>query len=113
HGNNLVFHEFAHQLDMLDGEINGTPLLPDPKLARRWQKVMTAEFERLIRASERGRATLLDDYGATDPGEFFAVATERFFDRPVEMREWHPNLYDLLRDYYRQDPATRLSEPEA
>ena len=106
-GNNLVFHEFAHQLDMLDGEVNGTPLLRDRKFARRWQKVMTAEYEQLIRASERGRATLLDDYGATSPGEFFAVATECFFDRPVEMSERHPKLYELLRDYFQQDPAVR------
>lgn len=111
-GNNLVFHEFAHQLDLLDGEINGTPLLRDRKLARRWQKVMTAEYERLVRASERGRATLLDDYGATDPGEFFAVATECFFDRPVDLGATHPKLYELLRDYFQQDPAARRKARE-
>src|SRR5262249_3994686 len=111
-GNNLVFHEFAHQLDMLDGEVNGTPLLRDRRLARRWQKVMTAEYERLVRAAERGRATLLDEYGADNAGEFFAVATECFFDRPVPLRERHPKLYELLRDYYRQDPAARLAGPD-
>ncbi len=108
-GNNLVFHEFAHQLDLLDGEINGTPLLRDRRLARRWQKVMTAEYEQLVRAAERGRATLLDDYGADNPGEFFAVATECFFDQPVALSERHPKLYELLRDFFQQDPAARLA----
>jgi MtfA peptidase len=106
-GHNLVFHEFAHQLDMLDGAINGTPPLKGAEQARRWHDVMTAEYRRLVAASEHGRATLLDHYGATNEGEFFAVCTECFFDRPVEMRRQHPQLYDLLREYYRQDPAER------
>ena len=106
-GHNVVFHEFAHQLDMLDGGINGTPPLRDAAQARRWHDVMTAEYKRLVAASERGRATLLDHYGATDEAEFFAVCTECFFDRPVEMRREYPQLYDLLREYYRQDPAER------
>jgi Mlc titration factor MtfA (ptsG expression regulator) len=107
HGRNLVFHEFAHQLDMMNGAIDGTPLLADERQARRWETVMTAEYDRLLRAVERGRETLLDDYGVKDEGEFFAVATECFFDRPVEMRQVHPRLYEVLRDYYRQDPAGR------
>jgi Mlc titration factor MtfA (ptsG expression regulator) len=110
-GHNVVFHEFAHQLDMLDGVINGTPPLPDPKDRERWKQVMTREYQRLIEASEHGRATLLDQYGTTNEGEFFAVATECFFDRPADMRRRHPDLYDLLRTYYRQDPAARLQNP--
>jgi Mlc titration factor MtfA (ptsG expression regulator) len=106
-GRNLVFHEFAHQLDMLDGIINGTPPLRDRAQARRWHDVMTAEYQRLIEASEQGRATLLDQYGTVDEAEFFAVATECFFDKPVPMVQRHPQLYDLLREYYRQDPAAR------
>jgi hypothetical protein len=106
-GYNVVYHEFAHQLDMLDGEINGTPPLKDAAQAKRWHDVMTAEYQRLVSASERGRATLLDHYGATNEAEFFAVCTECFFDRPVEMRRQYPQLYDLLREYYRQDPAER------
>jgi Mlc titration factor MtfA (ptsG expression regulator) len=66
---------------------------------------MDHEYRRLIRAAERGRATLLDSYGATDPAEFFAVATECFFDAPLEMRRVHPELYDLFASYFRQDPA--------
>jgi MtfA peptidase len=108
-GRNLVLHEFAHQLDMQDGEVNGTPLLTDPELDRRWQKVMAAEYERLLDDTEEGRPTLLDEYGTTDPGEFFAVATECFFTRPREMRRRHRALYNLFRDYYRQDPAERLA----
>jgi Mlc titration factor MtfA (ptsG expression regulator) len=106
--NNLVLHEFAHQLDMLDGAIDGTPPLKNEAQGRRWHKIMTAEFRRLVRASDHGRPTLLDHYGATDEAEFFAVATECFFDRAVEMKERYLELYELLRDYYRQDPAARL-----
>ncbi len=108
-GKNLVFHEFAHQLDMLDGVIDGTPPLRDRDQYRRWQKVMTAEYQRLIEASAEGRATLLDKYGTVNEGEFFAVATECFFDKPVALARRHPPLYDLLREYYGQDPAARCA----
>jgi Mlc titration factor MtfA (ptsG expression regulator) len=106
-GENLVFHEFAHQLDMADGYVDGTPPLKNPKQARRWAKVMTAEFDRLRRESDSGKATLLDAYGAINEGEFFAVATECFFNRPLPLRERHPKLYDLFREFYQQDPAER------
>ncbi|MCI0683125.1 MAG: zinc-dependent peptidase [Gemmataceae bacterium] len=103
-GENLVFHEFAHQLDMENGDADGVPLLP-PALRRRWQQVMAPEFQRLRQAADRQRRTLLDPYGATNEAEFFAVATEEFFDRPLELRDVHPRLYDLLREYYRVEPA--------
>jgi MtfA peptidase len=109
-GHNVVFHEFAHQLDMLDGVIDGTPPLKDEQEARRWRDVMTAEYESLVRRTEQGRATLLDSYGATNEGEFFAVATECFFEQPIELSERHPRLYELLRDYFRQDPAKRCAD---
>jgi Mlc titration factor MtfA (ptsG expression regulator) len=108
-GKNLVFHEFAHQLDMLDGLVDGTPPLQSREQYQRWQRVMTREYQRLIAASAQGRATLLDKYGTTNEGEFFAVATECFFDLPAEMARRHPELYDLLREYYRQDPAARCT----
>jgi MtfA peptidase len=107
HGKNLIFHEFAHQLDMLDGVVNGTPPLQDDAQRLRWKEVMTAEYQKLVEASEQRRATLLDKYGTTNEGEFFAVATECFFDSPVPLTHRHPQLYDLLREYYRQDPAAR------
>jgi Mlc titration factor MtfA (ptsG expression regulator) len=110
-GRNVVFHEFAHQIDMLDGEIDGTPPLESPAQAKRWKRVMSAEFRRLAAASVRGEATLLDDYGATNPAEFFAVATECFFTRPLDLSHRHPNLYQLLKEAYRQDPAGRPAEP--
>jgi len=103
-GRNVVLHEFAHKMDMLDGVVDGTPLLPDQQALDRWIAVCEAELE-LMRCGDAG--PLLDDYGATDPGEFFAVATEAFFGRPVEMREAKPQLYEVLVDYYRQDPAAR------
>jgi hypothetical protein len=106
HGGNLVFHEFAHKLDMLNGAIDGTPYLATRDLARRWTKIMNDEFRRLRRAERRQRDTLLDPYGAENPGEFFAVATECFFDSPREMQHVYPALYQLFRDYYRQDPVS-------
>jgi Mlc titration factor MtfA (ptsG expression regulator) len=105
-GQNLVCHEFAHQLDMLDREVNGTPPLSSRALAQRWQRVMTAEFAQLAADARRGRSTLLDPYGATNEAEFFAVATECFFDAPWQLRDEHRELYDLLGEYYRQDPAS-------
>ena len=103
-GRNVVWHEFAHKMDMLDGVVDGTPLLPDQNSLDRWIAVCAAELE-LLRSGEAG--PLLDDYAATDPGEFFAVATEVFFDRPIDFRDDKPQLYEVLADYYRQDPAAR------
>ena len=105
YGQNLVFHEFAHQLDMLNGAFDGTPNLQSDELAARWAKIMDKEYRRLQQAERRHRETLLDPYGATDPAEFFAVATECFFDVPRAMQREYPPLYILFRDYYRQDPA--------
>jgi Mlc titration factor MtfA (ptsG expression regulator) len=106
YGQNLVFHEFAHQLDMLNGEFDGTPNLPNGDLARRWADLMDREYRRLQDAERRGRETLLDQYGAENPAEFFAVATECFFDAPRAMQRVYPPLYEIFRAYYRQDPAT-------
>ena len=104
-GKNIVFHEFAHQLDMLDGLINGTPLLSSDDLAGRWRRIMDREFE--AHRLHRHHDSLLDPYGATNEAEFFAVATECFFDRPLDLREEHRELYALLREYFNQDPARR------
>jgi MtfA peptidase len=105
YGQNLVFHEFAHQLDMLNGAFDGTPAIGDGALRRRWALVMDREYERLCRAADRGKESLLDPYGATDPAEFFAVVTECFFDLPWQLAERHAELYALMRDYFGQDPA--------
>jgi Mlc titration factor MtfA (ptsG expression regulator) len=104
---NLVIHEFAHQLDMQGGPADGTPLLPNPKLQAKWRSIMKTEYKRLVEESREGRPGLLDHYGAVSEVEFFAVASECFFEQPVEMKREHPDLYGVLRRYYRQDPATR------
>ncbi len=109
-GVNVVFHEFAHQLDMQDGIVNGTPPLESRAAMERWQKIMSDEFDRLVARSRRGMATLLDHYGAEDPGEFFAVCTECFFERPCAFETRHRELYAVLRDYFGQDPAERIKE---
>jgi Mlc titration factor MtfA (ptsG expression regulator) len=108
---NLVIHEFAHQLDMQDGTPDGTPSLSSRKLQKKWRRVMKDEYDRLVEESKEERVTLLDHYGATSEVEFFAVASECFFEQPVEMKREHPQLYDVLRRYYRQDPACSCSGP--
>ncbi|MGH7634179.1 MAG: zinc-dependent peptidase, partial [Gemmatimonadaceae bacterium] len=103
-GENLVLHEFAHQLDNDDYAADGTPPL-DSDLSRSWSRVLTPEYDALRRAKESGTPTLINQYGATNPAEFFAVVTELFFERPSEFRDAHAALYDILRSFYRQDPA--------
>ena len=103
-GGNLVFHEFAHHLDDLDGDMDGVPPL-EPADERRWQVVIEREYRRLARDSAAGRVTLLDKYGASNHAEFFAVATEHFFETPIALADRHPKLYDVLRGFFQQDPA--------
>ena len=103
-GRDVVLHEFAHKLDMRDGTTDGTPWIDDPAARQRWIDVCTAEY-RAVRLGDAGR--LLRPYAGTNPGEFFAVATEAFFTRPLEMEVIKPDLYDVLRTYYHQDPAGR------
>ncbi len=110
-GQNLVLHEFAHQLDREDGAINGTPLLEQKSQYVAWGRVLSAEYERLQRDAAAGRSTVLDEYGATDPAEFFAVATECFFEKPRVLKKRHPALYEELKTFYRQDPARLLPMP--
>ena len=110
-GHNLVWHEFAHKLDMMDGYIDGTPPLLRKEDYKLWTRIMTAEFENL--KGRGGRRAVLDRYGATNEAEFFAVATESFFEKSLQMEKKHPELYDLLRTYYRQDPAGRLRKAAA
>jgi len=105
-GHNLVLHEFAHQLDFEDGVTDGTPALDTGAQVRSWAQVLGEELEALRRAADAGDPTLLDPYGAEDPAEFFAVATETFFERAVELRQRHPGLYGELQRFYRQDPAS-------
>lgn len=104
-GFNVVYHEFAHYLDAEDGGVNGAPFLGEAAHYERWSKVLNEEFEKLRAAAARNEATLIDPYGAEDPGEFFAVVTETFFELPVELRDEHAALYEEFRRFYRLDPA--------
>jgi Mlc titration factor MtfA (ptsG expression regulator) len=106
-GHNVVYHEFAHILDMRDGTADGTPELYSTKLFREWVEVCSKEYFRLQKRSAEGKKTLLDSYGAVHEAEFFAVATELFFNRPRQMRRERPALYNVLAGYYRQDTAAR------
>jgi Mlc titration factor MtfA (ptsG expression regulator) len=103
-GMNVVYHEFAHQLDMLDGVTDGTPPLGDEAARERWVEVCTTAYD-AVRAEG---SPVLRPYAGTNPAEFFAVATEVFFNRPLEVREHEPALYGELQSFYRQDPAARL-----
>jgi len=105
-GENVVLHEFAHQLDATSGQFDGIPRLPDATALASWTTMLEMNFEQLVREAEAGASGVLDHYGATDRAEFFAVATEAFFERPTELLRERPALYDALRRYYGQDPAT-------
>lgn len=112
-GHNVVLHEFAHQLDAESGDMNGAPLLPDAAAAAEWQRVMTRAFEQLQAQVARRAPSVLRPYAATKPAEFFAVATEVFFEQPRTLEQGLPDVYDLLRRYYRQDPARRPLDPSS
>ncbi len=103
-GHNVTMHEFAHQLDQADGSADGAPRLEDHSCYRTWAQVLSREYKALQDRAEKGRKSVMNDYGATDPAEFFAVATETFFEKPEKMKEEHPDLYGELRRYYRTDP---------
>ncbi|MEZ5063693.1 MAG: zinc-dependent peptidase [bacterium] len=105
-GHNVVLHEFAHQLDLANNAADGAPELPRRSMYVAWARVLGHEYEHLRREIERGHRTLMDAYGATNPAEFFAVATETFFERPHALREKHPELYDQLSRFYAQDPVS-------
>ncbi|MDZ4858698.1 MAG: zinc-dependent peptidase [Candidatus Hydrogenedentes bacterium] len=102
---NVILHEFAHQVDFEDGITDGVPLLDDNAAHAEWTRVMTGAYEALWQDIEKNRNSWLDEYGATDPAEFFAVLTETFFMRPHTLQRKHPDVYAVLREYYRQDPA--------
>jgi Mlc titration factor MtfA (ptsG expression regulator) len=108
-GHNVIYHEFAHKLDMLDGTADGTPPLRDRAEYRDWVLTCSREYLRLKNSTEKGKTTFLDPYAATNEAEFFAVATEQFFDQPRLMIRQAPDLYRVLKEYYRQNPTERVS----
>ncbi|RZI83117.1 MAG: zinc-dependent peptidase [Rubrivivax sp.] len=103
---NVVIHEFAHQLDSETGDANGAPLLIGRQRYERWSRTMHDEFARLQHRARHQQPSLLNHYGATNPAEFFAVASETFFERPAELADQHPALYGELCDFYRVDPLS-------
>lgn len=105
-GRNVVIHEFAHQLDQLDGKANGAPPLEGRTSYREWAKILSSEFENLKFEVSRGIRDVIDEYGASEPAEFFAVATESFFEKPFDMFERHPDLYAELKAFYCIDPIS-------
>lgn len=107
-GNNVVLHEFAHQLDAESGSVNGAPPLPQRSMYVAWARVLGQAYAHLTEEVNRHHRTLLGDYAATNPAEFFAVATENFFERPVELRGRNRDLYEQLKLFYGQDPAERV-----
>ncbi len=105
-GPNVVLHEFAHQLDFENASTDGTPVLESKQQYISWARVLGAEYEQLRKVDAMGGESFLDTYGAQNPAEFFAVVTEMFFERPLDLRSKHPELYAELARYYRQDPAS-------
>jgi Mlc titration factor MtfA (ptsG expression regulator) len=104
-GHNVVLHEFAHQLDQEDGKAEGVPILQRNSDYPIWAQVMAEEYQQLCNDVQRGVKTVMDSYGATNPAEFFAVATETFFEKPQQLLKKHPPLYELLQRYYQLDPV--------
>ena len=102
---NVVIHEFAHVLDMRDGEADGVPLLPDDAARRAWIEALQPEYDRFCERVVCGHETLLDSYAAEAIDEYFAVAAEAFFVAPAALKEEQPVTYRLLAGYFRQDPA--------
>ena len=102
---NVVIHEFAHKLDMLNGAADGLPPLHPGMDRRAWTAAFEAAYEGFCDAIERGRDTWLDPYAAEHPSEFFAVVSEAFFTEAAQTRRRYPDVYGQLRLFYRQDPA--------
>ena len=110
-GQNVVLHEFAHQLDSESGSNNGAPYLGSRESYRNWSQVLSRDFADLRADAIYHQQSVLDHYGATSPAEFFAVATETFFEKPYQMAERHPALFAEFGKYYRIDPREWQDAP--
>ena len=110
-GQNVVLHEFAHQLDSESGSTNGAPYLGSQANYRSWSAVLSRDFAALRADAMCSQHSVLDHYGATSPAEFFAVATETFFEKPWQMAERHPALFAEFGKYYRVDPREWQDAP--
>jgi len=103
-GQNVTLHEFAHQLDQEGGPADGMPILEHSSGYKAWATIICTEYEDLQKHVRKGIKTVMNKYGATNLAEFFAVATETFFEKPKQLRHKHPELYDELKNYYKLDP---------
>jgi Mlc titration factor MtfA (ptsG expression regulator) len=108
-GHNVVFHEFAHQIESSGGKGDDTIVLKSSSSYIAWARVLQKDYEKLRQAAAQQQPTLLNKYGATNPAEFFAVVTEFFFEKPKELKEIHPQLYNELKQFYQQDPVSYLT----
>ncbi|AXT30065.1 M90 family metallopeptidase [Pseudoalteromonas tunicata] len=104
-GHNLVFHEFAHQLDQETGATTGTPHLPDATAYKNWSRVFSRAFNHLKASMAYQMPHVIHSYGATNEAEFFAVVTETFIEKPADLRQFDSELYHLLCNYYGFDPS--------
>jgi len=107
-GHNVVLHEFAHQLDQEDGIADGAPILEKRSSYATWARIMSKEYEHLRSNIEHHKKSVMDTYGATNPTEFFAVATETFFEKPKQLKKKAPDLYAELKSFYNIDPIEWL-----
>ena len=107
-GHNVVLHEFAHQLDQEDGAADGAPILEKSSSYATWARIMSKEYEQLRSNVEHHKKSVMDKYGATNPAEFFAVATETFFEKPRQLKKKAPDLYAELKSFYNVDPIEWL-----
>lgn len=108
-GHNVVLHEFAHQLDQETGASNGVPILEQRSNYVPWARVLSQEYDHLRYEVSHHIKDVMDAYGATNPAEFFAVATETFFEKPKQMKKKHPELFRQLKNYYKLDPSEWFS----
>ena len=104
-GHNVVLHEFAHKLDEENEIMNGLPVLRDSSHYADWAKVLSKEYDSLLIRVEHRANSVIDAYGAVSPAEFFAVATESFFEKPLQMKQKLPELYEQFKIFYNMDPA--------
>jgi len=108
-GMNLVLHEFAHKIDMRNGEANGCPPLPAGMSPEVWKRALTAAYDDFCARIDAGEDTAIDPYAAESPAEFFAVLSEVFFAEPLLLRREYPQVYEQCAAFYRQDPAARAT----
>lgn len=110
YGSNVILHEFAHKLDMLNGDANGMPPLHASMQRETWTQVFAQAYEKLNLQLASYHHASIDPYAAENPAEFFAVTTECFFEAPQRLHQAYPDVYAQMRLFYRQDPLSRVSD---